>query len=184
MGFFLAVLSYVFYSLGLYTISCRRGIAHPWLSWVPFISCFQLGCVVDHYKLTRIERQGIMRWVLLILGAVNAAVFVGFALLFILVAAEMAFGMITFGMMFANEGFTMALSQNLEQLGIVILFSPLLCVPYWLAKLVAQYQLYKSSRPDLAVVFLILNIFLPFVTPVLIMICKDRDDGMVPEYLY
>ena len=61
---------------------------------------------------------------------------------------------------------------------------PLLCLPYWIAKFVAQYQLFKSCRPDLAVVFLLLSIFVPFVTPVLIMICKDKDDGMVPEYLY
>ena len=43
MSFLLLILSYVLYSLGMYTISCRRGLAHPWLSWVPFLSCFEGG---------------------------------------------------------------------------------------------------------------------------------------------
>ena len=184
MGFFLVVLSYVFYSLGMDAISRRRGLAHPWLSWVPFVSCFQLGTIADHYKLTRLERQGIMRWVLLVLGTVNAVVIGGIIFLFVLIAAEVTFGLLSLGLIFIDERFVMALQQNAELLGLTIIFSPLLCLPYWIAKFVAQYQLFKSCRPDLALVFLIISILVPFVTPVLIMVCKDRDDGMVPEYLY
>ncbi len=184
MGFILVVLSYVFYSLGMDAISRRRGLAHPWLSWVPFISCFQLGCIVDHYKQTRIGTRGIMRWVLLVLGFINAVVICGLIVLLLLIFFQGVLGAVTVGVLFLDEGFMMALEHNAQLLGMTFLFSPLLCLPYWIAKIVAQYQLFKSCRPDLAVVFLIISIILPFVTPVLIMVCKDRDDGMVPEYLY
>jgi hypothetical protein len=184
MSFLLFILSYVLYSLGMYTISCRRGLAHPWLSWVPFLSCFQLGTIADHYKLTRVEHQGIMRWVLLVLGFINAAVIVGVIALTISVAVEAVLGVATFGLLFLDEVFANVFNENFEQFILAVTCLPLLCLPYWIAKIVAQYQLFKSSRPDLALVFLLLSIFVPFVTPVLIMVCKEYDDGMVPEYLY
>lgn len=184
MEFMLLILTYVLYSLGLDTISRRRGVAHPWLSWIPCVNCFQLGCIADQYKLTRIGHRGIMRWVLLILGFVNAAVIGGFIVLFLIIFFQGVLGAITVGVLFLDEGFMMALEQNAELFWMTVLFSPLLCLPYWIAKLIAQYKLYQSCRPDLATLFLLLNIFLPFVTPILIMICKDRDDGMVQEYLY
>lgn len=31
----ISLVFYIFESLGLYTIAKRRGIRHPWLSWVP-----------------------------------------------------------------------------------------------------------------------------------------------------
>ena len=184
MSFFLAVLSYAFYSLGMYTISQRRGLGHAWLSWVPFVSCFQLGCIADQYKLTRIGSRGIMRWVLLVLGFINAAVICGTILLALMIVLEGVIGIATLTMAFMDEVFVTVFEENFEQFVIALLCLPLLCLPYWIAKFVAQYQLFKSCRPDLAVVFLLLSIFVPFVTPVLIMICKDKDDGMVPEYLY
>jgi hypothetical protein len=184
MEFILLILTYVFYSLGMDTISRRRGLAHPWISWIPFVNCFQLGCISDHYKQTRIGRRGIMRWVLLILGFINAVVIGGLILLYLIIFFQGVLGAVTVGILFLDEGFMLAIEQNAELFWMTFLFSPLLCLPYWVAKLVAQYQLYKSCRPDVAVVFLLLNIFLPFVTPILIMICKDRDDGMVQEYLY
>ncbi len=182
--FLILVLSYAFYSIGMYTISTRRGLAHPWLSWVPFISCFQLGCIADQYKLTRIGNRGIMRWVLLVLGFINAAVIVGTIVLYISITVEAVLGIASFGMLFLDEVYMNVFQQNLEQFIMAIVCLPLLCVPYWIAKIVAQYQLFKSCRPDLSVVFLIVSIIVPFVTPVLIMVCKDKDDGMVPEHLY
>lgn len=184
MVFIFAVLSYVFYSLGMDVISRRRGLAHPWLSWVPFLSCFQLGTIVDHYKLTRVERQGIMRWVLLVFGFVNAAVIVGAIVLLVGIALETVLGVVTFGFLFLDEVYVNVFHENFEQFILAVTCLPLLCLPYWFAKIVAQYQLFKSCRTDFALVFLIISIVVPFATPVLIMICKDRDDGMVPEYLY
>lgn len=184
MTIFLSIISYVLYSLGMDNISRRRGLAHPWLSWVPFLSCFQLGTIADHYKLTRVERQGIMRWALLVFGFINAAVITGAIVLLISIAVEAVLGIATFGLLFLDEVYVNVFRENFEQFVLTITCLPLLCLPYWIVKLVAQYQLFKSCRPDLALVFLLLSIFLPFVTPVLIMVCKDHDDGMVPEYLY
>ena len=44
-----AVLSYVFQSLGMYTIAKRRGIHNPWLAWVPVGSSWLLGSISDQY---------------------------------------------------------------------------------------------------------------------------------------
>jgi hypothetical protein len=125
-----------------------------------------------------------MRWVLLVFGFVNAAVIAGAIVLLAAITLEVVFGMATFGFLFLDEVYFNVFHENFEQFILAITCLPLLCLPYWIAKIVAQYQLFKSCRPDLALVFLIISILVPFVTPVLIMVCKDRDDGMVPEYLY
>lgn len=184
MEFLFLALTYVFYSLGMYTISHRRGLAHPWLAWIPFLNCFQLGCIADQYQLTRTGNRGILRWVLLILGAINAVVILGLVLLFLLIFFQGVLGVVTFGTLFLDNGFTAAMKAHAEQFWLTVMFSPMLCLPYWITKQVAQYKLYKSCRPNLAVILLLVSIFIPFLVPVFIMVCRNRDDGMVSEYLY
>ena len=41
---------YVFTSLALYTIAKRRGINHPWLSWIPVANVWILGSIADQYR--------------------------------------------------------------------------------------------------------------------------------------
>ena len=45
-----AVLSYIFRSVGLYTMAGRRGIRNPWLAWVPVADQWLLGCLSDQYQ--------------------------------------------------------------------------------------------------------------------------------------
>ena len=41
---------YVLRALGLYSIAKRRGINHPWMSWVPVLDLWVLGCISDQYQ--------------------------------------------------------------------------------------------------------------------------------------
>lgn len=47
--FSFAVLVYVFYSLGLYTIAKRRGLRYYGLAWVPIADYWILGSIADQY---------------------------------------------------------------------------------------------------------------------------------------
>ena len=41
---------YVFTALSLYTVAKRRGIAAPWLAWVPVARLWVLGSLSDQYR--------------------------------------------------------------------------------------------------------------------------------------
>ncbi len=43
----LSIVSYVLFSLGLYTVAKRRMINHPWLSWIPVANIWILGSLSE-----------------------------------------------------------------------------------------------------------------------------------------
>ncbi len=45
------VLCYVFTALGLYSLSERRGMSNPGLSWIPFVGVFRAGSIADDINL-------------------------------------------------------------------------------------------------------------------------------------
>ena len=51
---------YVLRALGLYSIAKRRGINHPWMSWVPVLDLWVLGCVSG--ELPALQAQRVSRW--------------------------------------------------------------------------------------------------------------------------
>ncbi len=44
-----AILFYVLRALGFHTIAKRRGIAHPWLAWIPIANYYLIGRIADEY---------------------------------------------------------------------------------------------------------------------------------------
>ena len=47
---FFGIAVYVLRALGIYSIAKRRGINHPWMSWVPVLDLWVLGCISDQYQ--------------------------------------------------------------------------------------------------------------------------------------
>ena len=70
-----AVLFYVFESLGFYAIAKRRGVANPGLAWVPVASYWIMGCIADQYDEyttgNSMNMKNILLW--LAIGSVLAA---------------------------------------------------------------------------------------------------------------
>ena len=49
-SFAFSIVSYILTSLGTYTIAERRGIRHPWLTWIPVGNLWILGSISDQYQ--------------------------------------------------------------------------------------------------------------------------------------
>lgn len=67
----LAVVVYVFQSIGLYTIAKRRGIQNPWLAWLPIGSEWIAGSIADQYRYVVKGEETNRRTILLVLGIVD-----------------------------------------------------------------------------------------------------------------
>lgn len=70
----LAVVVYVFQSIGLYTIAKRRGIQNPWLAWLPIGSEWIAGSIADQYRYVVKGEEMNRRTILLVTSAVGMAV--------------------------------------------------------------------------------------------------------------
>lgn len=158
-----AVLQYVLMSLGLQSIAKRRGIRNPWLAWIPVGNAWLLGCISDQYQYVAkgVHRS---RRKLLVGLTVAALVFsvVYFILAFFMTEAE------------TTAGIFVVLAYVLLLAGLYIWNTVLTYM--------AMYDLFVSTEPKNAVLYLVLSIFLGGIAnALLIFICRDKDDGMPPR---
>lgn len=166
---------YVLTALAIYTIAQRRGVASPWMAWVPVLRMWTLGAISDHYQRAAHERETKRRNSLIWLNIIQVVLWVvvfamcGVALLSLLGAG------------YSNWDDSEAIAGLIGSMGgLVILALVLLGVSIaaTVIRYIAQYDLYRSCEPDNAVLFLVLNIFLPITEPILLMVVRSKDDGM------
>ena len=159
------LVGWILSSVGLHKVAKRRGIAHAWLAWIPIGSQWILGSVSDQYEHLVQNKITSRRKILLIL---NVAAFVcGIAYVACTAMAEF-----------------MLLDENAVG-GLVLA----MIIPYFLflgvniALMVfyhiCNYDLYRSCKPESAVVFLVLGIVLPVCQPFFYFACRKKDLGMI-----
>ena len=170
--------SYVFQSLGFYSIAKRRGIKKPWLSWLPVGNMWILGCISDQYQYVAKGKVKNKRKAMLVLNILmwlfEIAVCVLFVV-FIYIAVSMPEdGMETaeqvaafMGSMFGMIAFSIVLS------GFVI---AIVVIQY-----IALYDLYSSCDPKNNLLYLLLSIFVSITMPIFVFICRNKDLGMPPR---
>lgn len=169
---------YVFTSLALYTIAKRRGINHPWLSWIPVANVWILGSIADQYRYVARGEVKSKRKVLLTLGIVNAVL----AFIMIILCISAVVSAITGAIAGRSEEWVMqsVLSSLIGMLGLLI---PMLGVSIAAAviRYMALYDLYSSCDPDNKVVFLVVGILIGITEPVFLFLCRNKDLGMPPR---
>jgi hypothetical protein len=62
--FLVGLLAYVMGSVGMYQIAFRRGLANPWMAWLPYASIYLLGAMADDIN-KRKHKVSNYRWLLL-----------------------------------------------------------------------------------------------------------------------
>ncbi len=160
-----ALVFWIFRSLGLHAIAKRRGIRHAWMAWIPIGSQWVLGSVSDQYQHLVLGKVTSRRKIMLVLNALGVAVGIGGGILTVVqtIAAQTNVGVVAFG--------------------ISGMLAPLLTWGVGIATLVfnhiCSYDLYRSCNPGNAVVFLVLGIILPVTEPVFYFSCRKKDLGMV-----
>ena len=153
---------YVFTALSLYTVAKRRGIAAPWLAWVPVANLWVLGSISDQYRYLTQGQMKHKRVTLLIWECVSCAMIAGVVVsAFLAVAGESVQAIVTL------------LSLVLVMLVVAIVYAVL----YFMA----LYDVYASCDPQNAALYLVLSIFFRFLVPVFLFISRDMEKGMPPR---
>ena len=153
---------YVFTALALYTIAKRRGIAAPWLAWVPVARQWVLGSLSDQYRyLTQgqLKHKRIMllvwkggSWVLTggIVGSAIAAI----------------------------AGASVGAILTVLCLALVVVCA---AIVYVVLYFMALYDVYASCDPQNAAVYLVLSVFFGFLVPVFLFLSRNLEKGMPPR---
>lgn len=169
---------FVLRALGLYSIAKRRGINHPWMSWVPVLDLWVVGCISDQYQYVVNGKVRNKRKWLLGLSIAMAVLYIVFAVLI---------GVAVFG---AVGGMTGSMSDNQlvatllgPVMGLVVGLIPLvgIAIAVMAIRYVAMYDLYTSCSPQNNVLFLVLSIFFTVTEPFFLFFIRNKDEGMPPR---
>lgn len=170
--------SYVLQGLAYYRIATRRGIKHAWLAWLPVGSAWILGCISDQYQYVVKRQIKNKRKVLLILGIAMAVA----AVLIAAILGNAVGSLISLGLG-QGYGAEVVSSTLLGVFGIAILTLVIsgLSIATVILQYICLYDLYSSCDPSNNITYLILSIFLGFLMPVLLFLCRNKDEGMPPR---
>ena len=177
-SFAFSIATYVLSSLALYTLAKRRGINHPWLSWVPVANVWILGSLSDQYRYVVKGEIKSKRKVLVALNIVIAALTAAMA-----IVALVLVGHVIHSAMYSADPREILESVLGPLLGIVGISIPLAGVGIALAifRYMALYDLYTSCDPQNNVLFLVLSILFGFTEPFFLFFSRNKDLGMPPR---
>lgn len=156
-----SVACYVLSSLSMHTIAKRRGIHHPWLSWIPYGNMWILGSIADQYQYVTKGKVKNRRKVLL-------GVTLALAVLLIPIVV-----------------FTILLTMGVSLAVVLIVLSYVALIVLSIVgsvfQYIAYYDLFRSCRPESATLFLVLGIVFPATLPFFLLACRNQDKGMPPR---
>ena len=174
----LSIATYGFSAMALYTLAKRRGLNHPWLAWIPVVSCWLMGSLSDQYRYVVKGENKSKRKVLLTLSIINSCL----CLVMIVVAVVMTINLINISMVGADEMAVLSAVMG-PVMGVAGLCLPLLgvAIAYAILYYMALYDVYKSMDPGNCVLFLVLSILFSITEPFFLFFNRNKDMGMPPR---
>ena len=173
-----SVAVYVLRALSLYTISKRRGINHPWMSWIPVLDLWVLGCISDQYQyVVKGKNKNKRKWLL----GLSIAMAVTYITFFVICGISV-FGTIG-GVTGAIGGEKLIASLMGSIMSLLICLLPMLVfgISVMVIRCVALYDLYTSCDPQNNVLFLVLGIFFSVAEPFFLFFVRNKEEGMPPR---
>lgn len=170
-GGVLAIVLYIFKSIGIYTISKRRGVKAPGLGWIPILDQFTLGRTCDDIRRkSGAKHSGFGGWIL-VLELIELAS--GIAIV-VLTGKTVA---ATFGDALQN-----AITYTSWLLPLLI-FDAICAVVLVILELIVLAFVYKSLSGAHVALFL-LSFFFAFLTPIFLFAIRknDRRDDKYEDY--
>ena len=154
---------YVLTALALQTMAKRRGIACPWLAWIPVANLWLVGSLSDQYRYLTQGQVRYRRVVLLVLKVC---------------ATVLRWGMIGAAIwMFASN---LSVAGMLTTLCVAVLCCGI-SIAQTVLYLMALYDVYSSCDPRNAAMYLILGIFFSFLKPIFLFLSRNQELGMPPR---
>lgn len=163
----IAVITAILQCVAVYSIAKRRGIGHAWLAWIPVGNLWTLGSISDQYQdLVKSRISGRKKVLPGLYGAILAVML-----------ASNLFAILSLPLPGLSDGYVMIF-------GIIAVFIEFIsvlvaCVAVYF-HFVVIFDLYRSSVPKWAVLFLILSVLIPVSQAVFFLMCMKKDDGF-PE---
>ena len=166
---------YVIEGKALQMIAKRRGFSAPWMAWIPFANAWLFGSISDQYQQKVNGRATNRGKILMVLKIVIQAYTSISGVLAGVVASIMI-------LLLAPKGHDVETFLIVLSAAVCIELLPMLVITtvYDVVVYIVCYDLYVSSKPKQATLFLILSILTP-ATPFLIYACRNSDEGLPPE---
>lgn len=165
-----AIVGYVFRSIGLYALAKRRGIANPWLAWLPVGYYWIAGSIADQYRYVTEGSVKNRRTILLALSIAG------------IVVSSLVSTMVNGSFMLSTGEVSMDQLASLGTMGTVLnLVTSALEIATFVFWQIALYDLYSSCNPRNNVLFLVLGIIFGFLVPFFIFACRNKEEGMPPR---
>lgn len=170
MGFL--ILNYVLQSLSLHTLARRRGIANPWLAWIPFGDSWIIGALARDYD----KQKGISRrWdkILLILSIVGIA---AFSVIYIAFFVYLIINIVSLD----SAGVTYGEDIAFEMLGGIFVFYVLLIASTVVMSAVTAltyiclFKIFESTVPEKAIKYFLIYLLVPFAAPFCLFACRNK----------
>lgn len=179
--FLVSMVGYVITASALFTIAQRRGIAKPWMAWVPVGQLWLLGAISDHYQLVSKYNTSNNRKTLLWLQIVMLVLLV-LALLLASDAMIQAQRVDNTASSYIDVWEHLVLDlKGLVVVGLLMFVAAVLTAGF---EYVALFDLYRSCDPDNSVLYLVLSIFFGIAMPIFLLVVCDKDDGLSRLMLY
>ena len=173
-GGIVAIASYVFCALALYTIAQRREIKKAWLAWVPVLNVWILGSISAQYRYVVKGEIRSKRKVLLTLNSINFILGWAAVIKVIVTIVMFAFGRIDLNN--EMEVIRLALSSLVWFIPVAILG-----IVSLIFRIMALYDVYTSCDPATNVLYLVLSL-IPAINqvpqPLFLFLCRDKDNGI------
>ena len=164
---------HIFRSVGLYRIAKSRGIRRAWLAWVPVGNAWIQGNISDQYRYVVKGRISYRRFALLWLTVASTALSIAASVLSVdVLLATVSRFLINAGRV--NRIHMAAFTAVSSVEGVVAL----VCMVF---HYLTVYDLYKSCTKRYSVLYLVLSIVFKFLEPVLLFLCRDKEEGMPPR---
>lgn len=166
--FAVLIVSYVLQSLSLHTLARRRGIANPWLAWLPYANYWIIGSLArDYDKQNSIKR----RWDKTLL-TLSIVFFASYFLIYIaiIVIAVMLAMQVDNGVIHSEDAsVTIILTFFLLLMPIMIIATALQIITY-----ICFFKIFESTVPDKALKYFLLSLLLPLAQPICLFLCRNK----------
>ena len=173
-----AIAAYVLRAMGFYTIAKRRGINHPWMSWVPVVDLWVLGCISDQFQyVVKGKNKNKRKWLL----GLNIALAVVYVVFFVIFGVMMYNAIVTATGGAGEDAVLEAVLGSAVALMVCFLPMMVIAIAVMVIRYFAMYDLYTSCSPQNNVLFLVLSIFFTVTEPFFVFFIRKKDGGMPPR---
>lgn len=173
--YLVSLVMYVLTAYSVYTIAQRRGLRYGWLAWVPVLQLWVVGAIADDYQQKAHHIAGKKRKVLLWTMVLNVMITV-----VLVVAILWAVLMLLRAGYHSYEDFSdwLGVIGGFGGLILVLAMAGGVKVVQKVVEYFALYDVYCSCDPGNALLFVLVNVFVPITRPIFLLICHKKDGGM------